>query len=294
MRRDVPDYELIAACWTSAGACNAGSMSSDDSSPVPIRERVEAVSRAGFKGFGIRHSDLVKVERGIGFADFRRLLDDNEITVLELEFLEQWFEVGEERARSDEHRADFLRASEALRPRHIKIGADFRGGPFVAERLAPHLAKLAQDAADAGTKVSLEPMPFCDIRTPDQGLELIEMVDHPAAGLCLDIWHVERAGVDVTTLASMPVGRIFSVELNDAPRKFTGTMLDDTFNGRAFPGEGDFNIPGFVEAIKSTGYVGPWGVEMLSIEYRKLPVAEATRRSFSTSIAFLEEGSARA
>jgi sugar phosphate isomerase/epimerase len=263
-------------------------MSSDDSSPVPIDVRLAAVRDAGFKGFGIRHSDLLQVEQGIGFAAFRRMLDDHGLVHLELEFLEDWMFEGPERVVSDEHRADFLRASEALSPRHIKIGANLRGGDFVPERLAPHLIKLADDVANAGTRVALEPMPFADVRTPADGLQLIEMVDHPAAGLCLDIWHVERADVDPKTLVSIPGHRIFSVELDDAPREFTGSIIDDTFDGRLFPGEGDFDIPGFVEAVRATGYTGPWGVEMLSVDFRAMPVEEATVRAYSTSIAFLD------
>ena len=62
----MPEFELIAACWTTAGACEP--LGADDRSPVPIRDRLEAASRAGFAGFGIRHGDLLDVERELGLA----------------------------------------------------------------------------------------------------------------------------------------------------------------------------------------------------------------------------------
>jgi sugar phosphate isomerase/epimerase len=253
---------------------------------------VEAVAAAGFTGFGIRHGDLLRVEADPGFPAFRRMLDDHGLRILELEFLEGWFLPASDprRAASDAARADFLRAAEALGARHIKIGADFDGGPFEPERMAPHLAELARQAADAGTRVALEPMPFTNVRTPFQGLELVDLVDHRAAGLCIDIWHVERVGVPVAEVARIPGHRIVAVEPDDAPREPEQDLLPDTFAGRRFPGEGDFDVAGFVRAIRATGFDGAFGVEMLSTAFRALSVEEATRRAYQSAARFVTAG----
>jgi|tagenome__1003787_1003787.scaffolds.fasta_scaffold20698470_2 hypothetical protein len=87
--------QLIAACWTTAGACDP--MGPDDRSPLPIEDRVGTHACARFVGFGIRHGDLLEVERGLGFPGFRSLLDDNGIEHLELEFLEGWYADGSHR-----------------------------------------------------------------------------------------------------------------------------------------------------------------------------------------------------
>jgi sugar phosphate isomerase/epimerase len=288
----MPVADLIAACWTAAGACDARPDTLDDRSPLPIRRRVEAVAAAGFTGFGIRHGDLLRVEADPGFPAFRRMLDDHGLRILELEFLEGWFLPASDprRAASDAARADFLRAAEALGARHIKIGADFDGGPFEPERMAPHLAELARQAADAGTRVALEPMPFTNVRTPFQGLELVDLVDHRAAGLCIDIWHVERVGVPVAEVARIPGHRIVAVEPDDAPREPEQDLLPDTFAGRRFPGEGDFDVAGFVAAIRATGFDGAFGVEMLSTAFRALSVEEATRRAYQSAARFVTAG----
>lgn len=278
-------HDLIAACWTNAGAC--APCTDDERSPVPIRERIEAVSRAGFTGFGIQHNDLLEIRNGIGFPAVRQLLDDNGISIVEVEFLDDWMETGEVRRVSDSWRALLLEAANALRARHLKTGGKFHGTDFNAERLAPDFEALARDVADVGALVCVEPAPFREIQTPAQALELVELVDHPATGLILDIWHVERMKVDLTSIAAIPGHRIVSVELDDAAAEVVGTMLDDTIERRMLPGEGSFDIAGFVAAVKSTGYTGPWGVEMISADFRALPVPEATRRAYQATVGVL-------
>lgn len=281
--------ELIAACWTSAGACDPMSPLGDDRSPLPIERRVEAVSAAGFTGFGLRRSDLLDVRSGIDYPAFRRLLDSAGLTYLELEFLEGWHLDGEARRTSDDHRAQFLAAAAELGPLHIKVGGDFSGTRrFDAARVGEELGLLAAQAESAGTRIALEPMPFSDITTPQQALEAVVIADHPAAGICLDVWHVFRAGLPVTSVADLPGSAIFSVELDDAVTDVVGSLLSDTFNRRRFPGEGDIDIPGFVRAVRTTGFDGPWGVEMLSEDFRRLSVEEATRRSHDTASRFLD------
>lgn len=281
----MPEYDLIAACWTTAGACDP--MGSDDRSPLPIEDRVRAAARAGFRGFGIRHGDLLRVEETLGFSGFRSLLDDNGMRHLELEFLEGWYATGEERAASDAQRADLLRAAETLGARHIKIGGHFAGGPLDVDHVAEELHRLGVDAGNAGTKVGIEPMPFADVKTPELGLEIVRKADHPAAGLFVDIWHVARAAVGFESLSSLPAEHLFGIELDDAGAEVHGTLIEDTFNGREFPGEGVLDVQAFINAIKRTGYQGPYGVEMLSTQFRQLPLEEAVRRAYDTTIRFL-------
>ena len=278
-------YELIAAGWTTAGA--AKTMTDDDRSPVDIRTRVEVAGRAGFRGFGLAHLDLLEVEHGIGFKAFRSLLDDNGIEYFEIEFLMDWFASGERRAQSDKIRHGMLRAAEAVGARHIKAG-DHRGAKLSTDELAEHFAGLATDAANVGSRIALEPMPFGSISTPTQGLEVVRKAGHPAGGLLIDIWHMSRGGVDFESLRDLPSEHIAAVELDDAPLEFTGDMLTDTFDGRTLCGDGEFDIPAFIDAIKATGYSGPWGVEILGAQYRTLPVEQAVPAAFDTTMRYLE------
>ena len=44
---------------------------------------------------------------------------------------------------------------------------------------------------------------------------------------------------------------------------------------------------GFVDAVKSTGYDGVWGVEILSAEYRKRPIEEAVPDAYRSTVQYL-------
>ena len=59
----------------------------------------------------------------------------------------------------------------------------------------------------------------------------------------------------------------------------------DAINHRRFCGEGEFQVPRFVECVLKTGYTGPFGIEVLSQELREKPLEELTTRAFSTTVA---------
>jgi sugar phosphate isomerase/epimerase len=279
------DVELIAGTWATSGDAAAGT--NDDRSPHPFTERITAAANAGFAGVGIGYMDLLEVKHTVGYSEIRKALDDSGMKYLELEMLLNWFVTDDRRAAADQQRNEMLRAAEALGARHIKVGGDFGGGPFEPDHMAEEFQDLAQEAQDAGTLVAFEPMPFVNVRTPQQALEFISKADHPAGGMLLDIWHVARAGVDVTSVKDIPLKYIIGVELDDAPLDFEGDIIDDTFHGRRLPGQGELDVAGFVASAKATGFDGPWSVEPLSEAYRKLPLNEACQAAFDTTASFL-------
>jgi sugar phosphate isomerase/epimerase len=73
------------------------------------------------------------------------------------------------------------------------------------------------------------------------------------------------------------------VELDDADDQVIGTLLQDTIDRRRLCGEGDQDVTGFIRAVLATGFDGPWGVEILSNEYRKLDLQSQVSRSYETS-----------
>jgi sugar phosphate isomerase/epimerase len=53
---------------------------------------------------------------------------------------------------------------------------------------------------------------------------------------------------------------------------------------RRLPGDGDFDIAGFVDAVRATGFQGPWGVEVLSTVIGDTGPAELARRAYRSTI----------
>jgi sugar phosphate isomerase/epimerase len=282
----MPDQDLLATCWTTAG--DAAPLRGDERSPIPLRERVEAAAAAGFRGIGLLHVDLAVAEREHGLAGVRSLLDDHGLVHLELELLTDWWADGPRRRRSDEVRRELLEAAGALGAHHVKVAPDVGGGPWDHGRWVAEFAALAADAGQAGTRVGLEFLPWSNIRTVHDGLRLVEEAGHDAGGLVVDVWHTERAGTPPAELAAVPLRRIVGVELSDADAGQVGSLFEDTANRRRLCGEGAFDLQGCIRALRAAGWTGPWGVEILSEAFRRLPVAEAAAAAFATARAQLE------
>ncbi|MDT5246798.1 MAG: hypothetical protein QOD36_4174, partial [Mycobacterium sp.] len=266
--------ELVATAWTSAG--NTSPRDVPPTSPVPIAERVAAVAEAGYLGLGLIAADLAAIRASIGFAGLRDLIADAGLTHFEIELIERWWIPRGELGNSYEVRDLLFEAADVLAPAFIKIGSELGPRTTHPESLIAPLRELAEQAADHGTRVAIETMPFSIISTVPMGAEIVSAVDHPAVGLLVDAWHVFRAGTSLEELHdSLAPEMIFGVELDDAAADVVGTLFEDTVNNRLLCGQGTFDLNGLVARLRDLEFDGPWGVEILSTSFRALPVRDA-------------------
>ena len=276
--------ELLASYWTICG--NAIPATGPEYSSFDFRDRVEAISRIGFKGMGIWHADLYKTLETRSLAEMRQILDDNGIEHVELEFLFDWFLDGEKKKQSDLEKARLLDAAEALHARHLKVG-DFFNTPTTVEKCAESFAALCRDAANAGIDVVFELMPFAMIDNLEDSLTMLEMADTPNGGLMIDTWHMVKMGVSNDMLAQVPGKHVLGVELNDGwlQTPHGMDMNTETTQHRQFCGEGEFDMGGLLAAIRSIGYDGPYGVEVISKANRSLPLDVVAQKAWDTTMA---------
>lgn len=278
-----PDVDLLAAYWTLAGDVDPLQPSI---SPYSLQARVEAAAKAGWRGIGVIHEDLTATIEKVGVDTVKHILEDNGIKHFELEFLVDWYRDGPERQVSDRARRVIFELGAKLGMKNLKVAAsalDQRMPNFA--RMADEFAALCQEAAEVGSKVSIEVMPFSIVKTLEDGLAIVQEANQPNGGLLLDIWHMVRGGIDFSEIAKVPPQFIKAVELDDASSIIEGTLLEDTVFRRKLCGEGEFDCPGFIEAVQNAGFNGDWyGVEIISTEYRKLPLEEMAIRSFDTTM----------
>src|SRR4051794_5768435 len=216
------------------------------------------------------------------------MLNDNGITDLELEGIPYWWEDGPRRDESDRIRHLLLTAAEELGARHIKVTPDGDDAPWNLEHWAAKLAELAAQADGVGTRLGLEFFPWSNVKTLHDGLRLVEAAGHDAAGVVIDVWHIARAHTPVDDLASVPLHRIIGGELDDADPEVVGTLYEDTVHRRRYCGDGAFDLTGMIRAMRTAGWTGPWGVEILSVEHRSLPVRDALERAATSARRQLE------
>jgi sugar phosphate isomerase/epimerase len=276
------NVELLASYWTLAGG--AQPHTDREYSPFDFQDRVQAAAKAGFKGMGIWHSDLAHILERRTLQEMKQILDDNGIKHIELEFLADWFMDGEQKKQSDIRKEMLLSAAEVLGARHVKVG-DFLRQKTPMPRLIESFAALCADAADHGTKVIFELMPFAMIDTLPDALSMISAAGAKNGGIGIDLWHMVKLGIPYEEVARIPKEYLLAIEINDGTFTAPWSLHEDTINHRRLCGEGEFDVKGFVDCMQRAGYQGPWGIEVLSEELRKKPLEELTTRAFTTTMA---------
>lgn len=269
--------ELISLFWTTAGVFPG----QGEISPHDFKARVEAASRAGFRGVGIWHTDLEHILQHRSLAEMKTILDDNGIKYLELEFLTDWFLDGPRKAQSDARRDRLFEASAALNATHVKVG-DFDNSPCSLPGVAESFAALCARAEKFGARIGFELMGCAMI---DNLAEAVRMVKSAAAkngGLIIDIYQVANLGLSHAEISEIPLNYLTSVELNDGI--LPGHPGHDP-NNRSFCGEGEYDIRGFIACVEKMGYRGPWAVEVMAEGLAGLPLTELSRRAYATTMA---------
>ncbi|MDB5702386.1 MAG: sugar phosphate isomerase/epimerase [Sphingomonadales bacterium] len=280
---------LVAAFYTLAGF---RPFESAGPSPHPLRLRIEAAARAGYSGIGVDCVDLAASVAEYGHAGIKAMLADNGLDFFEVEGLGDWFAAGAAREASDVVRRNVLMAAERIGVSHVKLTGNVVGRSVPAATMRAEFARFCANAADAGTRATLEMVGISDIADLETARFVIGDTATRNGGLCADIWHFQRGGVPYSGLADM-WGMVGWVELDDGRSSDYGSVISAQLDERRLPGEGDFDMAGFLAAIGNAGYAGGMGVEILSNEMRALSLDEAAQRSFAAARGQLEKHAAR-
>ncbi len=272
------NVELMNLFWTTAGVFPGDG----EISPHDFKDRVEAASRAGFKGIGIWHTDLEHCMLHRPLKEMKMILDDNGMKYVELEFLLDWFLEGGRKAESDSQKRRLLAASEALQAKHIKIG-DFYNTPCPMPRIIEAFAALCAEAENSGATIGFELMGSSMINNFQDALAMVEAAGAKNGGLILDILQVVNLGIPYAEIGRIPRQHLIGIELNDGT--LPGSPQRDPSRSRRFCGEGEYDIQGLIQCVQNMGYVGPWAVEVMSKELTHLSLEELNRRAFTTTMA---------
>jgi sugar phosphate isomerase/epimerase len=272
--------QILGSFWTLAvGADPLG----DQRCLHDFRTRVETAAGAGFTGMGFWHADILEIRKKYSFKDMKHILDANGIVDVEVEWLLDWYCTGARRAASDEIRALLLEAAEILRARHIKV-ADLGNDCADVARMTEAFAPLCRQAAERGTNILFEMLPAQFSRAPslDQVLAITRGSGAANGGIMLDNLHLQRIGIGSGEIAGkLKPGDLIGVEINDGTLAVPLKFEDSVVNKRLLPGDGEFDIAAFLQALWTVGYEGPIGVEVLNEYIRKWDLGTAATEAFA-------------
>ncbi|MGH9018689.1 MAG: sugar phosphate isomerase/epimerase family protein [Acidimicrobiales bacterium] len=240
---------------------------------TPFRERLEAASAAGFAGISLwgRDYGAARLE-GYGDADLKAMVADHGLAVAELDPA-WWWTPGARRVRIppeydpvDIFRYDedeMLRLGELFGARSINA-AEVLGGQWTKEEAAAGFAELCDRAADRGLLVHLEWLGWSRVPDLATALDIVRLAGRPNGGVCVDTWHCARTGTTAAQLRAVPGETVLSVQINDGPAAAEDDLLDATLHHRRLPGQGEFDLAGYLGALDGIGARAPVGVEVFS------------------------------
>ena len=257
-----------------------------------FEERVAAAGAAGFAGIGLLGLDhKLTNDAGVTDADMRWILADHGVELAEVEFLMEWSAGPDEPERQATARMiedQIWATADAFGPRAVSVGEI--GGPEQVppfDALVERFAALCDRSAAHGLLVALEFTPWSGIPDIASAAALVRAADRPNAGINLDTWHWFRGSPNAEVLRGV-ADRVFMIQLDDADRDVVGSLYEDTTTRRRYPGEGDFDLNGFLLLARDAGIDIPVSVEIMSTEHNALPVGEAARRAYARSRAIID------
>ena len=244
-----------------------------------FRERVLAAREAGFDGFGMHVRDYANL-RSAGWtdADLRAVLRDNGFDLIEIETLLGWDDPPERRDADGVRREQLaFELADAVGARHVVAVGALTGE--ARDTAAEGFAGLCDRAADHGLLVALEPQACSTITDLQSAVAIVRTAGRPNGGLNLDIWHATRGSWPRAELAALNRDEIVVAQIDDGPlTPVTDDYLAECTHYRAVPGDGEFDIAGFLGVLYGTGTTAPVSVEVMSDELDELPVRTAAER----------------
>jgi 4-hydroxyphenylpyruvate dioxygenase len=233
-----------------------------------LESKLRAIARAGFDGVEIFENDLLTsslaareaaaLMRDLGlkctlfqpFRDFEGMPDELRPRIFER--MERKFDLMQELG------ADLLlvcsNVSPAARPERSRIVRDFR--------------ELGERAARRGLRVGYEALAWGrHVWDHREAWSIVREVDHPSIGLILDSFHSLARSVPNESLREIDPGRIFIVQLADAPL-MQMDFLSWSRHFRNMPGQGEFPLVDYVATLLETGYAGVLSLEIFNDRFR--------------------------
>lgn len=253
-----------------------------------LPEKLEAIAAAGFDGVEIFENDLLYYDGSPRHV--RQICADLGIAITLFQPFRDFEGCRRDRLSRNLDRAE--RKFDLMQELGTDLvlvcsnsAADSLGDENI---LRDDLALLADRAGARQLRVGYEALAWGrHVNTWEQVWNLVKQVDHPALGVLLDSFHTLSLKGDPSAIAQIPGDKIFFVQMADAPI-LAMDVMEWSRHFRCFPGQGEFDLPGFLAPILKTGYTGPLSLEIFNDGFRAAP-PRANAADGLRSLLYLEE-----
>ncbi|MFF0904523.1 UNVERIFIED_CONTAM: TIM barrel protein [Kocuria sp. CPCC 205316] len=161
------------------------------------------------------------------------------------------------------------------------------------EVMAGQLRQLGELAARHGVRLAYEALAWGRfVNDFERAQRIVDLADHPSVGTCLDSFHILSRAWDPAPIEDIAAEKIFFVQLADAPL-LSLDVLSWSRHHRVFPGEGGFDMVGFMSHLVRAGYDGPVSLEIFNDAFRQADV-NRTAVDGLRSLRWLEDQTRRA
>ena len=257
-----------------------------------LKEKMQACAIAGFDGIEIFEQDLVT--SSLSPEDIRKMAADLGLTLDLYQPFRDFDSVPEDVLAANLRRAEAkFKLMSRLGMDTILVCSNVGTATIDDDSLrAEQLSRLADLAGDHGVKVAYEALAWGKyVNDYEHAHRLVETVDHPNLGTCLDSFHILSRDWDTAPIETFSADKIFFVQVADAP-KLSMDVLSWSRHYRVFPGEGQFELAKFMGHVVRAGYTGPVSLEVFNDVFRQSDV-ERTAVDAMRSLIWLEEQSAK-
>jgi 4-hydroxyphenylpyruvate dioxygenase len=233
-----------------------------------LGEKLEAAAAAGFTGVEIFESDLLSFNGTP--ADVRRMAASLGLRIVTFQPFRDFEGMPEpQRTRTfarAERKFDLMGELGCdLLMICSNVAPDSLGG---IERAAADFHDLGERARARRIRVGFEALAWGrHISDYREAWEVVRRADHPAVGLTLDSFHILSRRSDLGAIRSIPADKIVLVQLADAPW-LEMDVMSWSRHFRCFPGQGDFPLLDFLDAVGATGYRGVLSLEVFNDQFR--------------------------
>ena len=253
-----------------------------------LPEKLEAIAAAGFDGVEIFENDLLYYDGSP--REVRQMCADLGIAITLFQPFRDFEGCRRDRlARNLERAERKFDLMQELGTDLVLVCSNASVDCVGDERiLLDDLSLLAEHAGRRGLRIGYEALAWGKhVNTWQQVWNLVRQVDHPALGVLLDSFHTLSLKGDPSGIAQIPGDKIFFVQMADAPI-LAMDVLEWSRHFRCFPGQGEFDLAGFLAPIIQSGYTGPLSLEIFNDGFRAAPT-RANAADGLRSLLYLEE-----